>query len=60
MTPFGLSRQGSTPLLPSVAAKNRVPRAAANDDGEELALVLMSWTNPVPAAVPSLFHSSKP
>ena len=46
---------------PSLAEKNSVPLTFVRLVGYELALPgLMSLTSTVPAAVPSLFHSSRP
>ena len=47
--------------MPSVAEKNTVPRAGVRSWGDELAVPgLTSATSTVPAALPSLFHSSVP
>src|SRR5262245_35919154 len=53
-------RHGSSPVLPSLALKNRVePMAAALAIVDERC-ALTSFTIEVPARVPSLFQSSRP
>ena len=46
--------------MPSSAAKNSVPFTFVRLLGSSRAAGLMSLTSTVPAAVPSLFHSSQP
>src|SRR5258708_35432616 len=60
----------SGPVTPSSAGKNQAPLRKTNSEGKRVppspgkewsvAVVLMSFTSVVPAAVPSVFHSSIP
>ena len=50
----------SVPLLPSVAAKNKVLPTAVRFVGRELPVALMSFTITVPDEEPSVFHNSVP
>jgi hypothetical protein len=54
--------QSSVPLAPSLAAKYVVPARSPNEaeESESPVPAVRSFTGTVPAAVPSLFHSSRP
>ena len=54
--------QSSVPFTPSLALKNAVPARSPNgvEESESPVPAVRSFTSTVPAAVPSLFHSSRP
>src|SRR5207244_12657442 len=59
---YTLSLHDALPIsfVPSLAEKNTLPLTFVSKEGFELPLGLMSLTMKVPAAVPSLVHSSVP